>query len=320
MKTSHIKSMLFMLSCLIGCMSFNLAQAATQPPITVQSYAKHVGSNTVYTYQVTNHGPNRLVAFSIGCFCQNADEPPLTDIEPELVIYPINYDVNVNEGYGGTSASSYSAPLGWEGHVEHYEDIGYISFGFNSEWGSGISLLPGNTETFSITTSTKDDSGLRTISLYTSGGAGSEEFFYDKNRRGYLNGHYSYRENDAAGKYRVYSYPMQRMDQTAPVISVTLTPTTLSPPNGNLIPITAAITVTDDYDPEPEIKLESITATETLDATDIQNAQLGSDDRDFSLAAKRTSNNLAGRIYTVTYSATDASGNKATATATVTVF
>ena len=75
----------------------------------------------------------------------------------------------------------------------------------------------------------------------------------------------------------------------------------------------------DDYDPEPEIKLDSIIATETLAADDIQDAQLGTDDRSFSLAAKRAGTNQAGRIYTVTYSATDGSGNKATASATVNV-
>jgi hypothetical protein len=37
------------------------------------------------------------------------------------------------------------------------------------------------------------------------------------------------------------------------------------------------------------------------------------------LAAKRDGANEAGRIYTITYSALDASGNKSTATATVTV-
>lgn len=234
-------------------------------------------------------------------------------------MYPINYELSINEGYGGTtSANSYVAPLDWEGHVEHYEDIAFISFGFHSKWGSGVSLLPGNTETFSIITPTKDD-GDGIIDLLTSGGARSKEFYYDKNTRGYVNGHYSYREIDAVGKNRVYSYPMQPMDQTAPVISVTLTPTTLPSPNSTSIPITATVTVTDDYDPEPEIKLESITATETLDATDIQDAQLGSDDRSFSLKAAHTTT-AAARIYTVTYSATDASGNKSTATATVTVF
>ena len=37
------------------------------------------------------------------------------------------------------------------------------------------------------------------------------------------------------------------------------------------------------------------------------------------LRAKREGKNKAGRIYTITYSATDGSGNKATASATVTV-
>ena len=52
---------------------------------------------------------------------------------------------------------------------------------------------------------------------------------------------------------------------------------------------------------------------------DIQGAVLGTDDRQFSLAATREGGNLAGRVYTLTYSATDGSGNKATASTTVTV-
>jgi len=113
--------------------------------------------------------------------------------------------------------------------------------------------------------------------------------------------------------------PIEKGDTTPPTLSITLSPATLWPPNEKLVPITATITVNDDYDPEPEIKLESITASETLGANDIQNAQFGTDDRNFSLAAKRAGTSLAGRIYTVTYSATDGSGNKATASATVTV-
>jgi hypothetical protein len=113
--------------------------------------------------------------------------------------------------------------------------------------------------------------------------------------------------------------PFTQVDVTPPTFSFALTPGILWPPNDKLVPITAAITVRDDYDPEPEIKLESITATETLAAGDIQEAQLGTDDRSFSLAAKRAGNNMAGRVYTVTYSATDASGNKTTASSTVTV-
>jgi hypothetical protein len=86
-----------------------------------------------------------------------------------------------------------------------------------------------------------------------------------------------------------------------------------------LVPVTATITVTDDYDPEPEIQLVSITANEDLDISDAKDVQPGTDDRQFQLKAKRAGTNMAGRIYTVTYSATDGSGNKVTASATVTV-
>jgi len=113
--------------------------------------------------------------------------------------------------------------------------------------------------------------------------------------------------------------PIEKGDTTPPTLTVTLSPATLWPPNNKLVHITATIAVTDDYDPEPEIKLESITSSETLGASDIQDAQIGTDDRSFSLAAKRAGTSLAGRIYTVTYSATDGSGNKTITSATVTV-
>lgn len=312
MESSRKNFMRFTLSCLICCAAINLAQAEPQPSVTVQSYAKHAGSNTVYTYRVTNYGPDRLFRFNIGCLCTNARH---TNSEPELVIYPVDYDFDFGD-FGKTSKGSYYAPTGWSGSVAHYEDIDYISFEFSTTSGSGVSLLPGYTETFSITTPTIDDRDH--FSFYKDRAEGAA-FFYDKNRRAYLIGHYSYREEDATGKSRVISYPMQLMDQTPPLISVALSPNTLWPPNNKAVPITTTITVQDDYDPEPEIKLESITANEPLDANDIQDAQIGTDDRQISLSAKRAGNNMAGRIYTVTYSATDASGNKATASATVTV-
>ncbi len=311
MKISQIKSIRLLLFCLIGCAPFNSTQAAPQPSVTVQSYAKHVGSNTVYTYRVTNHGPDRLFRFTIGCICTNAAN---TNDEPQLVIYPVGYDFN--QDFGGDSESAYSAPASWYGNVVHYEGIDYIGFEFKARRGSGVSLLPGQTETFSIITPTVD--GRDHFSFYVDRPEGAA-FFYDKNKRGYLTGHYSYLDEDATGQTRVYSFSMQLIDTTPPILTITPTPATLWPPNGTLIPITATITVKDDYDPQPEIKLESITSSEVLGAGEIRDAQLGTDDRIFSLAATREGANLAGRTYTLTYSATDASGNKSTARTTVTV-
>ena len=323
MKTSQTKPVYGLISSLICCALFNIASAGAEPSVTVQSYAKHVGSNTIYTYRVTNHGPNRLFRFTIGCNCLNADDPQVPGEGPQLIVYPVDYDFQTEDCgetslvCGNTSPSSFSAPSGWDGNVAHYERRDYISFDFDTTVGTGISLLPGYTETFSIVTPTKD---VRKYSnLYERRPKPKDKAFYELNKRGYLTGHYSYREDDATGKSRVVSYPMQLIDKTPPTLTVNLNPATLWPPNDKPMPITATITVNDDYDPESEIKLESITASETLAAGDIHDAQLGTDDRSFSLAAKRAGTNLAGRIYTVTYSATDASGNKTTTSAIVTV-
>jgi hypothetical protein len=104
-----------------------------------------------------------------------------------------------------------------------------------------------------------------------------------------------------------------------------LSPTVLWPPDHKLVPITATITVTDVCDPNPTVKLISITSNEPDNglgdgdtAGDIQQAGFGTDDRTFMLRAERSGKGN-GRIYTVTYQATDASGNTTTKTATVIV-
>jgi endo-1,4-beta-xylanase len=53
---------------------------------------------------------------------------------------------------------------------------------------------------------------------------------------------------------------------------------------------------------------------------DIQGASVGTDDRTFSLRSERgTGGQSTGRVYTITYRATDLSGNNREVVATVTV-
>ncbi|MEQ1527602.1 MAG: hypothetical protein ABL911_12775 [Gallionella sp.] len=112
--------------------------------------------------------------------------------------------------------------------------------------------------------------------------------------------------------------PFTKLDVIAPTLRVTLTPATLTKAQrGKRVPITATVTVSDNYDPAPDIQLVSITANEVLSAGDVQGATLGTNDRSFSLVAAHKTKNTTARIYTITYSATDASGNKSLATATV---
>jgi hypothetical protein len=114
-------------------------------------------------------------------------------------------------------------------------------------------------------------------------------------------------------------------DTKPPVVTVTLDPSTLWPPNHILAPITATVTVTDVCDPNPAVTLLSITSNEPDNGLgdgdtpgDIQDADVGTDDRSFLLRSER-SGIAAGRVYTVCYQAKDEAGNVGIGCATVTV-
>lgn len=111
------------------------------------------------------------------------------------------------------------------------------------------------------------------------------------------------------------------LDVTPPALSVTVTPSVLSPPNHQMIEITPTIQVRDDQDPDPKVDLVSITSNEgdnvRGDGNTSQDIYVDGDGRIF-LRAERAGTGSA-RIYTLTWLARDASGNTSTASATVTV-
>ena len=109
------------------------------------------------------------------------------------------------------------------------------------------------------------------------------------------------------------------LDSEPPTLTIAAAPTTLWPPNHKLVAVAMTIEVTDNVDPNPTVKLESITCDDGCNpSTDVSDAALNTDDRQFQLRAERLGTG-SGRTYTITYSATGASGNTATKTTTVTV-
>ncbi len=90
----------------------------------------------------------------------------------------------------------------------------------------------------------------------------------------------------------------------------------LWPPNHKLVPVTVTVEVWDDTDPEPTVTLVAVSGNEADDAPgngdgqtvgDIQGAEIGSDDREVLLRAERDGGG-DGRVYTLTYRATDQAG------------
>jgi len=133
------------------------------------------------------------------------------------------------------------------------------------------------------------------------------------------------RTPEAGGNAITISVPSVLTDVTPPTLSISLSPNTLWPANHKLISVSATLQVRDDLDTSPRATLVSIISNEPDNGlgdgdthNDIQDALVGTDDRTFLLRAERSGIGH-GRIYMVTYRATDFSGNVTEATGLVTV-
>lgn len=141
---------------------------------------------------------------------------------------------------------------------------------------------------------------------------------------------------DDSGNSATCTTTVTVIDTTPPDISVTVSPDTLWPPNHRMVDILATVTVSDICDAAPSVVLTSITSDEPDDTkgkewdsqdstsgdgntvNDIQGADIETEDYEFQLRAERAGAG-DGRVYTITYTVTDASGNEASASATVVV-
>ena len=131
---------------------------------------------------------------------------------------------------------------------------------------------------------------------------------------------------DASGNKATKTMKVHVVDTTPPVISVTLTPNTMWSPNHKMVNIRATVTATDICDAAPVKTLTKITSNEPDDAPGIGDgstindidAAIGKSVYTFKLRAERSGEGH-GRVYVVTYTATDKSGNSASASATVVV-
>ena len=111
-------------------------------------------------------------------------------------------------------------------------------------------------------------------------------------------------------------------DEIAPKFDdISVTPNVLWPANHKYVDVTATVSVSDNFDPNPTVELVSVTSNEPDDGEDDGNTVndiVIVDDFNFKLRAERSGIGT-GRIYAITYLVTDACGNSATATVTVTV-
>ncbi len=264
--------------------SVSMAEEPAPPTVKVGVYARHLGSKIVYQYRVINNLPQTIDAVSIGRDGMH-DEDPNNDAF-ELFELPSGWHPKL-----GIPASSSNSPTGWHVSVSDPEkgDTHAILWEVINE--KSPALAGGQTL------------GKMSVAL-------------DQPDTNYLSGHAMIHFTN---RYpATITVPLEQLDTAPPSLAVNLIPWTLRSPDGKHMPVNAIFTIKDDdYDHLPEVKLESITANEPLEPGDIRDASFGIDDRYIKLRAHH--NGVSDRIYTVIYSATDASGNQTLASAIVTV-
>ena len=126
---------------------------------------------------------------------------------------------------------------------------------------------------------------------------------------------------DMAGNTGSDNVTVTVVDTTPPEINATATPDILWPPNHKYVEVNVTVTVYDAADPAPTLTFLSINSNEpdnSIGDGNTVNDIVIVNDFVFSLRAER-SGTETGRIYTITYQASDSSGNTATASVIVEV-
>ncbi|MBI5431000.1 MAG: hypothetical protein HY938_11175 [Nitrosomonadales bacterium] len=298
--------------CLAGAAYAPVATAKDAAlPVSVGGYAQHAGDKIVYYYRVANNSPQSVAAVAVGRD-RRVDGDTVTDIY-ELLERPSGWNPKF-----GIPTTSYNAPTGWRVSMatpaEDVPDSAAPDIAVNTaspDTGAGSLAV------------TWEPLNEKSPKLFAGQSMSKLSVTVDRADASYLTGHalISFPEGNPPSLV----VPIERLDNTPPTLTVSLSPGTITLPSDTAgpesglkpVPVKATFAVQDDFDRMPRIRLESITANETVAADDILDASPGLDDRYFKLRAVR--HGATDRIYTVIYSATDATGNQTLASATVTV-
>jgi hypothetical protein len=126
---------------------------------------------------------------------------------------------------------------------------------------------------------------------------------------------------DMAGNTGSDNVTVTVVDTTPPEINATATPSMLWPPNHKYVEVKLNVTAYDNCDPSPTLTFVSITSNEPdngIGDGNTTNDIVIVNDFTFNLRAERSGAGQ-GRVYTITYKATDVSGNTAMTSVTVEV-
>jgi hypothetical protein len=273
----------FLISSLALSTGANVYAEEQATPVKVEVYAKHHNSRIIYNYRVFNNTEDTIDSITIGRDSLNDDNPG-NDVW-ELQELPSGWTSKL-----GIPAASSNSPTGWR--------VSLIA----PETGDNHAIKWEISNSKTPTLSSGQSMAKMSVSL-------------DQPDNNYLFGHAMLHFDKHLPD--TLTVPLEQLDLEPPTLVAAASPAVLAP-TGKLVPVSITFPVkTDYYDPLPEIKLESVTASEPVPPEDVADATLGIDDRYLKLRA--STSGQTDRVYMVIYSATDGSGNQTLASVTVTV-
>ena len=274
---------LTVLACSLSFCGLNVASASSDAPVSVEVWPLHRGGSVTYQYKVTNLGSKPIDAVTIGW---NPDAPAVELSEPPACLSKSFW----------LSPDKASSPVGWGAAVRYSDE----SPKFSIEWIEGNKELQIHPRAGNVTgtpTPTKQANLLPPGKTWD-----AFSITLEKDDPGYVKGHATVSIGED-----IVTVPIKKGDTTPPSVSVSILQVTHPDPTTSILSF--SVSATDNYDVAPTIILESVKSDKQLPQNDVK-SQIGSDVRTVTLK------NVSGRKYYITFSATDASGNKGRKTLT----
>ncbi|MDH5548140.1 MAG: hypothetical protein OEZ43_21395 [Gammaproteobacteria bacterium] len=285
MKYFNICRPMNILPTLMFCMSSTAIWA--EEPVRANVFGAHSGGSVTYHYQLENNSGRSITEFLLGKSTLLGGIS--REIDAPLSVYPVGAVPTVDDE--NLTPGENTAPSLWDAFLQLDNSLKYF-YSWRTKSGAIAAIRDGEKSDFSLKLTTDDSAG------------------YD----GFFSVMYG---ESKSPKY--YTAELHKLDVSPPTVDIAINKDVLWPPNNKMTEIVVSSSVSDDYDPEPLVILESITSNETLQDGDIQDAAYGTSDLRFNLKATRNGNNKDGRVYVVTYLVKDGTGNSSRGVAKVIV-
>lgn len=281
-KTTH--HILHTIAVLCGFLSG--AVLAQTPNVQILAYGIHHGGQVIYRYQVRNNTASPISAVSLGVPTPGKELPGL----------PWSDDKTLTETPSEVSASK-CKPFNQMACL-----VGVFQYDY-METPKTVIRMHGR----ELVQVPPPAVFAKTEHIAPNTTSSTAEILVPVRDRGYLNASGTVRffsnfPKDAAGRPIVeLELPFTKADLAAPVI----TGSASAVKRGGMLDVSVNLRVVDNLDPTPAVTLLSVTANEPLHPRDVE-AALHTDARTLSLKRNK------GRIYYLTYRATDGSENSST--------